>query len=463
MKTRIRLITKFRYYLSYQIFVTFWVVVSLFTALALVVPSFDARVFHNLELQERHQFERETMNARKQFNLDEIFERRLIVTTTTGFDVILLERQTGIFVGFEKEQAKELQAFIYRASDHTQPLKRRFNDLEIIGPFITYSDKREFLQYFTRKVEAQQAIFDFIFDSPWLIFFILLVSSTPILLWFSHKLAEPVKQLRLSANAVAMGNLTINPKLESEGIIELREVGKSFNQMIKSLQNLIQYQQRMLSDISHELKTPLARLQLASALLRRRNGESSEIIRIENEIQKLNTMVYDLLSLSRQQLNQHLTREVFPIQCIWENVIIDAKFETEQNGLQLSISQSIAYPERYFINGNANILASALENLIRNAQKYAKQNIKVQFYVENNLLTIGVDDDGIGVSESEYEQIFRPFYRVDEARTRETGGTGLGLAIVENAIQQHKGSVKAMKSVMGGLRVEIKLPLWIEE
>ncbi|VEI45713.1 two-component sensor protein [Actinobacillus equuli] len=83
-------------------------------------------------------------------------------------------------------------------------------------------------------------------------------------------------------------------------------------------------------------------------------------------------------------------------------------------------------------------------------------------YIDNVELVISIDDDGEGVPESEYKQIFRPFYRVDEARARQTGGTGLGLAIVANAMQQHKGTVEAMKSTLGGLRVEIRLPLWIE-
>ncbi|MDY5106293.1 MAG: ATP-binding protein, partial [Actinobacillus minor] len=81
---------------------------------------------------------------------------------------------------------------------------------------------------------------------------------------------------------------------------------------------------------------------------------------------------------------------------------------------------------------------------------------------ENERLIISVDDDGPGVPESELEQIFRPFYRVDEARARDSGGTGLGLAIVANAAKQHRGTVKAMKSPMGGLRVELSLPLWFE-
>ncbi|AIJ31001.1 ATP-binding protein [Actinobacillus suis] len=393
-----------RNYLAYQLFAYFGLTFATLLAITLALPNFDARSFSPIETEERFFFEQETKNTELQYNLDEIFERKLFVSTANGFDVILLDRKSGIFVGADPNKVTSFQVFLYRAENITEPLQRRFGNLEIYGPFLVKTNKREYYQYFAKMVDPQEEFFNQIFDSPWLMLLIVLGVSVPILLWLSWKIARPVKALRLSANAVATGNFSINPALETEGINELREVGKSFNQMITSLQDLTLHQQRLLSDISHELKTPLARLHLATALIRRRNGES----------------------------------------------------------IDLFISQRVANPERFYINGNQNILASALENVIRNAQKYANKSIKVLMYIDNTELVISIDDDGEGVPESEYKQIFRPFYRVDEARARQTGGTGLGLAIVANAMQQHKGSVEAMKSTLGGLRVEIRLPLWIE-
>ncbi|WP_276784941.1 ATP-binding protein [Haemophilus paraphrohaemolyticus] len=222
----------------------------------------------------------------------------------------------------------------------------------------------------------------------------------------------------------------------------------------------------MLSDISHELKTPLARLQLATAILKKKNGETKETERIENEIQKMNNMLLDLLSLSRLQLAQHTSRSVFPVETIWGEVLTDAKFEAEQKGLTLMVENDLDTKEHYQLNGNTGLLASALENLIRNAQKYAKTTVKVQISLEQKDhrrdLKISIEDDGIGVADSELQNIFRPFYRIDEDRARQTGGTGLGLAIVDNAVTQHQGKLKANRSKLGGLRVEIRLPLWFE-
>ncbi|WGE89947.1 envelope stress sensor histidine kinase CpxA [Actinobacillus arthritidis] len=451
-----------RHYLAYQLFAYFGLVFAIMLAITLAIPNFDARSFLPIETNEKEFFKQESHSTELQYNLDEIFERELSVATQNGFDVILLDRKTGIFVGVNQHQIKSFQVFLYRADSPEEPLQRRFGNLEIYGPFLVKSNKREYYQYFAQVVDPQEEFFNRIFDSPWLMLLIVLGVSIPILLWLSWKISQPVKALRLSANAVATGNFAINPALETEGINELREVGKSFNQMITSLQDLTLHQQRLLSDISHELKTPLARLHLATALIRRRNGESPELARIENQVIKLDTMVHDLLMLSRQQVNQHMTREIFSVNKIWDDILEDAKFEAEQNNLDLFISQRIANPERFFINGNPNILASALENVIRNAQKYASKSIKVLIYIDNTELILAIDDDGEGIPETEYQQIFRPFYRVDEARARQTGGTGLGLAIVANAVQQHKGHVQAMKSQLGGLRIEIKLPLWIE-
>ncbi|SUT86270.1 two-component sensor protein [Actinobacillus ureae] len=451
-----------RNYLAYQLFAYFGLTFATLLAITLALPNFDAPSFSPIETEERFFFEQETKNTELQYNLDESFERKLFVSTANGFDIILLDRKSGIFVGADPNKVTSFQVFLYRAENITEPLQRRFGNLEIYGPFLVKTNKREYYQYFAKMVDPQEEFFNQIFDSPWLMLLIVLGVSVPILLWLSWKIARPVKALRLSANAVATGNFSINPALETEGINELREVGKSFNQMITSLQDLTLHQQRLLSDISHELKTPLARLHLATALIRRRNGESPELTRIDNQVLKLDTMVNDLLALSRQQVNQHLTREIFSVNHIWDDILEDAKFEAEQNNIDLFISQRVANPERFYINGNQNILASALENVILNAQKYANKSIKVLMYIDNTKLVISIDDDGEGVPESEYKQIFLPFYRVDEARARQTGGTGLGLAIVANAMQQHKGSVEAMKSTLGGLRVEIRLPLWIE-
>ena len=462
LKQYLQILLSFRHFLAYQLFVYFGLAFLVVLTIAFNISKLDDREFTALNETEISFFNTESKHVQKVYDLDDIFEQDLSIRTPGGSSVILVEKNSGSVSGMDQDNLKPLLAFLYRAEESSIPLARSFDHLRINGPFIVKTPKREYNEYFIQTVNPQKEGFNEIFDSPWLMSVIVMCVAFPILFFLSWRLTRPVKELRLAANAIALGDLKTNPKIEKQGIKELRDVGRSFNQMVTALQDLIQYQQRLLADISHELKTPLARLQLAVAIIRRRNGESSEIDRIENEIQKLNTMILDLLSLSRQQVNSHLARAKFPVQQIWFDILEDAKFEMNENGLALEIHNHIPPSERYYINGNCQLLSSAVENVIRNAKKYAETRVSVVLTIHKKNLVIDIEDDGPGVPESEYEQIFRPFYRVDEARARQTGGTGLGLAIVLNAVQQHKGTVVASKASIGGLRVEIVLPLWID-
>ena len=462
LKQDLQILLSFRHFLAYQLFVYFGLAFLVVLTIAFNISKLDDREFTALNETEISFFNTESKHVQKVYDLDDIFEQDLSIRTPGGSSVILVEKNSGSVSGMDQDNLKPLLAFLYRAEESSIPLARSFDHLRINGPFIVKTPKREYNEYFIQTVNPQKEGFNEIFDSPWLMSVIVMCVAFPILFFLSWRLTRPVKELRLAANAIALGDLKTNPKIEKQGIKELRDVGRSFNQMVTALQDLNQYQQRLLADISHELKTPLARLQLAVAIIRRRNGESSEIDRIENEIQKLNTMILDLLSLSRQQVNSHLARAKFPVQQIWFDILEDAKFEMNENGLALEIHNHIPPSERYYINGNCQLLSSAVENVIRNAKKYAETRVSVVLTIHKKNLVIDIEDDGPGVPESEYEQIFRPFYRVDEARARQTGGTGLGLAIVLNAVQQHKGTVVASKASIGGLRVEIVLPLWID-
>lgn len=452
-----------RNYLAYQIFFSFMLIIALILGFAMLLPYFDARSFHSMGKHNHEYFKLESHYIKSEYNLDEIFDRRLSVSTGNGLDIILLEKDTGEIIGVTERRLNQLQVFIQKANNPATPLQRLFGKLEFYGPFEIQTQNHIFHQYFIQDVSPQKEFLNKLFDSPWLMLIMALIISIPIVLYQSHKIVKPVKRLSLAANAVATGNLTSDPKLETESVIELRLVGLRFNQMIRSLRRLRSYQQRLISDISHELKTPLTRMQLTVALLRRRHGESKEINRLENEIMKLDVMIQDLLQLSRNNLNQHINREIFPINHIWEDILPDTEFELESNGYQLIIKQQIQEPEKYYINGKISLLSSAVENVLRNATKYTQTKVCLNTYLDDkhNLFII-IDDDGPGVPENQYQEIFRPFHRVDDDRARQTGGTGLGLAIVANAVENHHGTVSAERSPLGGLRVIIQLPLWIE-
>lgn len=232
--------------------------------------------------------------------------------------------------------------------------------------------------------------------------------------------------------------------------------------MAISIDNLISNQQRLLSSISHELKTPLTRLQLATALVRRQCEETDSVKRIEREIERMDKMIRELLLLSRQQMNSQVKRDIFYANSLWEKIIKDAQFEAEQRGI--AFLTNIRLPKNELqLNGNFRLLESAVENIVTNALKYTKDKIELHIFIQEEFLRICINDNGSGVNPNEFEKIFTPFYRVDEARTRATGCTGLGLAIVSHVIKEHQGSVWAEKSPLGGLSMNIKLPLWISK
>ena len=466
----IKKIISVRNYLVFKLFTYFSCTFFSILFITFTVSQLDERRLVPIKEQDITFLKKESDKVKKRFDLDDAFERDISIETPNGLELILVDKETDIVSGMDQSNVKPLLAFIYQTEGAERPMSRSIEEYRINGPFPLSTTKREYNAYYLFKVKVQEAWLNNLFDNPLTMTALLLALTLPVIFILSWRITRPLRALRLTANAVARGTLQINPKIERQGVKEFRDVGRSMNYMIASLEELSQHQQRLLSDISHELKTPLARLQLATAILKKKIGESNETQRIENEIQKMNVMVLDLLAISRQQVNQHVTRTTFVVDDIWRDVLEDAKFETEHNNIALVIKNELPNHKKFYINGNVALLASAMENIIRNAQKYAHSQINVVFSLENEneneneneRLIISVDDDGPGVPESELEQIFRPFYRVDEARARDSGGTGLGLAIVANAAKQHRGTVKAMKSPMGGLRVELSLPLWFE-
>lgn len=349
---------------------------------------------------------------------------------------------------------KAVQNFITSIENPEHPKQRLYGHYMVAGPLPITLAQRELLLYVGMKWNQPSPFLIRLFDKPFQLLFAVMLVSTPLLLWLAWALSQPARKLERAAKRVAKGEFFVDPQLE-KGTSEFRQAGKSFNQMVEAVNQMISGQQRLLSDISHELRSPLTRLRMATALASRKQGESPELNRIDTEAQRLEQMIGELLELSRMQVDSHVEREQQPIGSLWEAILSDAQFEAEQMNKTLRYD---AIPDRT-ISGNPKLLMSAVDNIVRNAIYYGKDVIQVSLSIHSDQLTIAVDDNGEGVPEQELEAIFRPFYRVSTARDRHSGGTGLGLAITENAIRQHSGSIQALRSELGGLRVEIRLPL----
>ncbi len=449
--------------LTARIFAIFWFTLALVLMLVLMVPKLDSRQITPLLDSEQRQGLMIEQHVEAELAGDPandlMWWRRLfraIDKWAPPGQRLLLVTSEGRVIGAQRNEMQIVRNFIGQSDNSDRPKKKKYGRVEMVGPFAVRDGEDNYQLYLIRPAGSAQSDFiNLMFDRPLLLLIVTMLISAPLLLWLAWSLAKPARQLKNAADDVARGNLKQHPELES-GPQEFLATGASFNQMVSALERMVTAQQRLISDISHELRTPLTRLQLATALMRRRHGEGKELQRIEMEAQRLDGMINDLLVLSRSRHTNELTREQLKANELWADVIDNAQFEAEQVGKTFEVT---APPGPWKLVGNPNALDSALENIVRNALRYSHQHIALNFMADSDGITIMVDDDGPGVSEEDREQIFRPFYRTDEARDRESGGTGLGLAIVETAVQQHRGWVRAEDSPLGGLRLIIWLPL----
>ncbi|WP_313473190.1 envelope stress sensor histidine kinase CpxA [Rouxiella badensis] len=449
--------------LTARIFAIFWFTLALVLMLVLMVPKLDSRQLTPLLDSEQRQGLMIEQHVEAELAGDPandlMWWRRLfraIDKWAPPGQRLLLVTSEGRVIGAQRNEMQIVRNFIGQSDNSDRPKKKKYGRVEMVGPFAVRDGEDNYQLYLIRPAGSAQSDFiNLMFDRPLLLLIVTMLISSPLLLWLAWSLAKPARKLKNAADDVARGNLKQHPELEA-GPQEFLATGASFNQMVSALERMVTAQQRLISDISHELRTPLTRLQLATALMRRRHGEGKELQRIEMEAQRLDGMINDLLVLSRSQHKNELTRELLKANDLWADVIDNAQFEAEQVGKTLEVT---APPGPWKLVGNPNALDSALENIVRNALRYSHHHIAVNFTADGDGITIMVDDDGPGVSEEDREQIFRPFYRTDEARDRESGGTGLGLAIVETAVQQHRGWVRAEDSPLGGLRLIIWLPL----
>ncbi|HEX7318312.1 MAG TPA: ATP-binding protein [Pyrinomonadaceae bacterium] len=278
-------------------------------------------------------------------------------------------------------------------------------------------------------------------------------------------MVTPVVRLREVTRQVTEGDLSarVGPSLGGRRD-ELAAMGHDFDEMASRVETLVGAQTRLLRDISHELRSPLARLSVALDLARKRAGAaaSGHLDRIEREAKRLNEMIGQLLALSRWESDANGRRaETFDLAALVREVAADADFEAQGRNCSVVVEECDACEMR----GTPQLLRSAVENVVRNAVRYTPEGTSVKILLRcrredgRGEAVIAVRDEGAGVPEDSLKEIFRPFYRMDDSRTRETGGTGLGLTITERAVRLHGGTVRAENIKGGGFVVEMRLPI----
>jgi signal transduction histidine kinase len=299
---------------------------------------------------------------------------------------------------------------------------------------------------------------------PGLGILIAVISSGLVCYFLARYLSSPIVRLRKATQKLAAGDLSARAGGTSRSNDEVSQLVRDFDLMAEQIENLVGAQSRLLKDISHELRSPLARLNVALELARRRSGPEAEPIldRISLESDRMNELIGSLMTIARLDSGAGTMQKVpIPLEAVVDEVARDADFEAQARQCRVEADIRDELP----VVGDPGLLHSAIENVVRNATRYTREGTTVRIRAERvhewngEEAVIRVSDSGPGVPQSALEKIFRPFYRIDDARVRSTGGVGLGLAITERAIRLHGGSVKASNLPEGGLLIEIRLPL----
>jgi two-component system sensor histidine kinase CpxA len=283
-----------------------------------------------------------------------------------------------------------------------------------------------------------------------------------ILAW---RLTEPVQKLRTAAQRLANGDLSARVGMTpgKQGG-EVADLGRDLDRMAERIESLAEAQKRLFRDISHELRSPLARLIVSLELARKQGTPAAAgyLDRIEGEAERLNDLIGQLLTLAiLEGGNEQLAREPVDLDELVTEVADDANFEAEGRNRTVRVIAS----EPLRISGNWEMLRRAFENVVRNAIRYTDEGTEVEISLASlheetaTYAVLSVCDHGPGVPEAALGALFRPFYRVADARDRQSGGTGIGLAIAERALHLHDGTVTARNAPGGGLLVEIRVPL----
>jgi len=275
--------------------------------------------------------------------------------------------------------------------------------------------------------------------------------------WLASYFARPIRTLHEAFEAEASGKLgTRVAERMGHGRNELVSLGQDFDRMAERLQHLVESQRRLLHDVSHELRSPLARLQAAADLLQQQPERAQEFIeRIQRDTGRIDVLVGELLTLARLDsgMTVGLDEEV-DLREIIADVVDDAGFEATAKSCTIIADGT----DRLVARGNRELLHRALENVVRNAVHYTKPDtsIEVTALVRSGRLRVTVGDRGEGVPEGDLKAIFEPFFR---SGTGTTSGYGLGLAIARHVVLTHGGQIDAANRPGGGLRVTIDLPV----
>lgn len=297
-------------------------------------------------------------------------------------------------------------------------------------------------------------------ETRWTVLVVALLATGAASWLLARSVTRPVQRISAATRAIAAGDLDAHVLGRvTERRDELGALARDFDGMAGRLRELLRAKERLLRDISHELRSPLARMRVALGLARQPGGDvARQLDRLEAETERLDRLIGQVLHLSRLDARAStLARDPVDLVELVEGIAADAAYEAQARGVRVAFAPP---PAPVPVRGDAQLLASAVENVVRNALRYTETGTTVTLDVAagGGEARVVVRDRGPGVPESELQRIFEPFHRVAESRERGSGGDGIGLAITARVMAAHGGRAEAANAPEGGLVVTLSLP-----
>jgi len=289
-------------------------------------------------------------------------------------------------------------------------------------------------------------------------YYVLILAAVALVCWLlALTIVRPVRQLAGAVDRFGSGDLAT--RIAAPRGDEVGDLARAFNRMAERIETLMTAERRLLQDISHELRSPLARLHLAIELTRTAPDREQALGRIQKEVDRLTTLVETLMEMTRVE-GDPATRKSQPVAlaALVDDVAQSCELEAQARHCRIVVNGVNAGPGG-MVSGDPELLRRAVENILRNAIRYAPNgsDIDVRIDTRNASTEISVRDGGPGVPEDALPRLAQPFFRADESRDAATGGVGLGLAIAQRAIHLHHGTLSA-ENAHPGLRVTLTVP-----
>ena len=387
-------------------------------------------------------------------------------------------------IWIKSENQADAQSLFLLPGKHQQAIKNYINNQQLdkaethlffhtrlVGPKLITIDEKQYQIFMSRK-RHKKNFTQLLFQLPtWARFGIPTLISFILCLLLAKSFSRPIRAIQQAASDIGKGDFSTRVDKVSKRSDELGQLATSFNSMAEQLEQHQSAQKRLLGDVSHELRSPMTRLQMALGLAQQEatteQAREKYLQRCQIEIERLEKMVADVLSLSRlENTLQGLEVEEINTSTLLDNIISDEQFTADNKAITITLNSS----QEIVINADRSLITSAISNVLSNAVKYSPENseIIVNATKTKQTLTLAIIDSGHGVPEEALPKLFSPFYRVNLARDRKTGGTGLGLAIAKQAIIAHQGTITAKNIIdnqdnenshsVTGLSVIIELP-----